>query len=458
MRPGWMTVTAIGDAGQKGEPASTGITVAVPEPPASIDVTPGYFQVTLVPHQAIYDATLRYEFWYSATRLADAQQAESQAQYLGEGRCWIKDGLMPGNVHHFYIRSVNALGKSAFTEQSASPSDKADDYLAFYKGKISDTHLDQSLLKTMTQLSEGAASIGKIEKSWKDTEGRLNSQWSVRLEQMKNGQYCMTGFGMGIEEKPEGMQSQILMAADRVAFVNPANGNTVPALVIEQDELFFREALIKHLRAVSLVSSGSPPSFSLMPDGKLTAKQADISGTLRATAGELEHVTIKDSCTIQGILDARQITGDIYNVQSGGVVLPDDVFSWSDKKGEHVIFRIAGESFGRILDTNLTLTAQARKKRQEFRLIIRHHYNSVVHKDITLDYADTGNKGKSPGMHYRLNGICLPAIGRTMFHELIMIVNNSGRSGRVCCCAPLGELPKFTAYRAGRQFVTGAER
>lgn len=453
-----LTVTAIGDAGQKGEPASTGITVAVPEPPVSIDVTQGYFQVSLVPHQAIYDGTLRYEFWYSATRLADAQLAESQAQYLGEGRCWIKDGLMPGNVHHFYIRSVNALGKSAFTEQSASPSDKADDYLAFYKGKISDTHLDQSLLKTMTQLSEGAASIGKIEKSWKDTEGRLNSQWSVRLEQMKNGQYCMAGFGMGIEEKPEGMQSQILMAADRVAFVNPANGNAVPALVIEQDELFFREALIKHLRAVSLVSSGSPPSFSLMPDGKLTAKQADISGILQATAGELEHVTIKDSCTIEGVLDAKQITGDIYNVQSGGVTLPKGVFSWSDKAGEHVLFKIAGETFDRILESNLTLTAECIKNRQEFKLIVRHHTKPAFYEDHVLAYADTGNKGKSPGMSYKLNGIRLPAIGRSRVHEIIMVIGNSGRRGGVVCKAPPGEVPRFTAYRAGRQFVTGAER
>ncbi|OQP32393.1 phage tail protein [Pantoea latae] len=453
-----LSVSSVNEAGQKSEPASAGITVAAPEAPVSIDVTPGYFQVTLVPHQAVYDATVRYEFWYAGTRLADAQQAESQAQYLGEGRCWIKDGLMPGNVHYFYIRSVNALGKSAFTEQAARPSDKAEDYLAFYKGKISDTHLGQSLLTKMEQLSEGATKIGKIEKSWKDTEGRLNSQWSVRLEQMKNGQYCMAGFGMGIEEKPEGMQSQILMAADRVAFVNTENGNTVPALVIEHNDIYFREALIKHLRAVSLISSGSPPSFSLTPDGRLSAKKADISGTLRATSGELENVTIKDSCTIEGVLDAKQITGDIYNVQSGGVRLPEGAFSWSDKEGEHVLFRIAGESFDRILDTNLTLMAQCRRKRQQFKLIIRHHhYQNEIYKDVQLAYADTGNKGHAPGMSYKINGINLPAIGRSHVHELIVYVGNSKRFGRVWCYLPPGEAPKFTAYRAGRSFVTSGE-
>lgn len=453
-----LSVCSVNEAGQKSEPVSTGITVAAPEPPVSIDVTPGYFQVTLVPHQAVYDATVRYEFWYAGTRLADPQQAESQAQYLGEGRCWIKDGLMPGNVHYFYIRSVNALGKSAFTEQAARPSDKAEDYLAFYKGKISDTHLGQSLLTKMEQLSEGTAKIGKIEKSWKDTEGRLNSQWSVKLQQLKNGQYCMAGFGMGIEEKPEGMQSQILMAADRVAFVNPENGNSVPALVIEHDQIYFREALIRYLRAVSITSSGNPPAFELTPDGKLTARDADISGTLRAISGELENVTIKDSCTIEGILDAKQITGDIYNVQSGGVRLPEGAFSWSDKEGEHVLFRIAGESFDRILDTNLTLVARSQHKRQQFKLIIRHHhYQNEIYKDVQLDYADTGNKGHAPGMSYKIKGISLPAIGRSHVHELIVFVGNSKRSGRVYCYIPPGEAPKFTAYRAGRSFVTSVE-
>ncbi|MGJ0190735.1 TipJ family phage tail tip protein [Pantoea sp. RRHST58] len=452
-----LSVCSVSEAGLRSEPACAGITVAAPESPVSVDVTPGYFQVTLVPHQAVYDATVRYEFWYSSSRLADAQQAESQAQYLGEGSCWIKDGLMPGNVHYFYIRSVNALGKSVFTEQAASASEKAEDYLAFYKGKISDTHLGQSLLTKMKQLSEGAAKIGKIEKSWKDTEGRLNSQWSVRLEQMKNGQYCMAGFGMGIEEKPEGMQSQILMAADRVAFVNPENGNTVPALVIEHDQIYFREALIRYLRAVSITSNGNPPVFELTPDGKLTARNADISGKLRATSGELENVTIKDNCTIRGVLDAKQITGDIYNVQSDGVTLPGGAFSWSDKKGEHVLFRIAGESFARIFDTNLTLLAECHKKRQQFTLLIRHAYKTGIHQDCMLSYADTGNEGKSPGMNFKIKGIPLPAIGRSQVHELIVLVGNNGRSGRVWCYVPPDEVLKFTAYRAGRSFVTSGE-
>lgn len=453
-----VTVCSVNAVGQRSDPTSVLVGVKAPDSPVQVDVTPGYFQVTLVPHQRIYEAAIRFEFWFSTVRLKDPQQADSEAQYLGEGTSWIKDGLKPGTESWFYIRSVNAIGKSPFIEKSARPSDKAEDYLNFYKGKITQSHLGDDLLKHMSELEEGAAKIDEIQKSWKDTEGNLNTQWSVKLQQMKNWQYCMAGFGMGIEEKPEGMQSQILIAADRVAFVNPANGNSVPALVIEHDEIYFRDALIKHLRAVSIISSGIPPTFHLTPEGNLTARNADISGNLCATSGELEHVRIKDSCVIDGVLDAKQITGDIYNVQSGGVTLPKGVFSWSDKAGEHVVFRIDGESFDRILEPNLTLTAECFKNRQQFKLIIRHHLGVAIHVDRLLAHADTGNKGKSPGMNYRLNGISLPAIGRSHVHEFIMVINNSGRNGGVVCKAPPGEMPKFTAYRAGRTFVTDGER
>jgi len=448
-----VTVCSLNEAGQKSEPVGEDISVASPEAPVSVDVTPGYFQVTLVPHLAICDPTVRYEFWYASGLLTDPQRAESQAQYLGEGTCWIKDGLKPGNTHYFYIRSVNTLGKSAFTEKQASPSEKAEDYLDFYKEKITDTHLGNALRERIKTLGEGAAKIEEISKSWTDTQGQLNAMWSVRMQMMKNGQYCMAGFGVGIEEKPDGMHSQILMAADRVAFVNPANGNSVPALVIENDQIFFRDALINKLHAVSITSSEKPPAFELTPEGRLTAKNADISGTLYAMKGEMDNVIINDTCTINGALDAKHITGDIYNAQSGGIELPSGAFSWSDSYGWHVIFYIEGESFERILDTNLTVIAECRKERQQFRLQLKSGECFT-----TLCRADTGNKGRGLGMKFRLQGIRLPAIGRDKQHALIMYIESTGRHSSVWCRPPQGEVPLFSVYRAGKAFITSGSQ
>ncbi|SNY70859.1 phage tail tip protein J-related protein [Pantoea sp. GL120224-02] len=444
-----VSVWSLNEAGQKSEPVMTGITVAAPEPPVSVDVTPGYFQVTLVPHQAVYDATVRYEFYFATHKITNSADVETQAQYLGEGTSWIKDGLKHDRNYYFYVRSVNPLGKSDYLEKIARASEDADGYLEFFKHKITDTHLGKDLLQKMTVLGKGASKIEEISKSWTDTQGHLNSLWSVKMQQLRDGKYCLAGFGMGIEEKPDGMQSQILMAADRVAFVNPRNGNHSPALVIEDDRIFFDEALIKKLQAVSITGSGTPPAFELTPEGKLTAKKADISGTIRALKGELDNVLIKDTCTIDGTLDAKHITGDIYNAQSGGIDLPSGKFSWSDTGGWHVIFHIAGENFDRILDTNLTVTAECRSQRQQFHLLL-----SSEGEEKHLCKADTGNKGRLPGMNFRLQGIRLPAIGRGKQHALMMKIGDSYRSSSVYCKPPAGEVPRFAVYRAGNAFIT----
>lgn len=399
--------------------------------------------------------TLKTEIQYGSSKTEDAMLLLADVPYPQSN--YTQMGLRAGQEFYYRARLADRSGnESPWTEWvRGQTSADADGYLDIFRGKITETYLGQDLLKKMEQLGEGAARIEEIKKSWQDTEGRLNSQWSVRLEQMKNGQYCMAGFGVGLEEKPEGMQSQILMAADRVAFVNPADGNTVPALVIEHDQIYFRDALIRTLHAVSVTSSGNPPAFALTPEGELTARRADISGTIRAVSGELENVRIKDSCTIEGVLDAKQITGDIYNVQSGGVTLPKGAFSWSDKAGEHVLFRITGESFERVLDSNLTLTADGGRQRQRFTLSIRHYITSSVYQETVLASADTGNKGKGKGIHMKLSGIMLPAAGRAHFHALVVTVGNSKRGGFVICTAPPGEVPRFTVYRAGKVFVTG---
>ncbi|ELC61479.1 hypothetical protein WGI_01855, partial [Escherichia coli KTE44] len=51
------------------------------------------------------------------------------------------------------------------------------------------------------------------------------------------------------------------------------------------------DVFLKRLFAVSITSSGNPPTFSLTPDGRLTARNADISGAITANTGTLNNVT-----------------------------------------------------------------------------------------------------------------------------------------------------------------------
>ena len=349
-----LTVRAINSYGQQGEPATTTFRINAPAAPAGVELTPGYFQITAVPKLTIYDPTVQFEFWFSEAKIADAAQVETSARYLGTGSQWSVSGphIKPGKDFWFYVRSVNLVGKSAFVEASGRASNDAAGYLELFREKIGKTHLaealwaeiDNSQLKdemaemqtTITEtrneitqtvsktLEDQNATIQQIQRVQTDTNNDLNSMWAVKLQQMQDGRRYIAGIGAGIENTPDGMQSQILLAADRVAFINPENGDTTPALVTQGGQTFINEALIKVLTAPTITSGGNPPAFSLTPDGRLTARNADISGTITASAGVLNNVTIAEDCTINGTMSADRIIGDIvkgYTVDMGQGVM-----------------------------------------------------------------------------------------------------------------------------------------
>ncbi|EEV2530857.1 host specificity protein J [Escherichia coli] len=347
-----LTVRAVNAWGQQGDPASVSFRIAAPAAPSQIELTPGYFQITAVPRLAVYDPTVQFEFWFSETRITDIRQVETTARYLGTGLYWIAASIniKPGHDYYFYIRSVNTVGKSAFVEAVGQPSDDASGYLDFFKGEIGKTHLAQELwtqidngqlapdlaeIRTsitdvsneITQtvnkkLEDQSAAIQQIQKVQVDTNNNLNSMWAVKLQQMKDGRLYIAGIGAGIENTPAGMQSQVLLAADRIAMINPANGNTKPMFVGQGDQIFMNDVFLKRLTAPTITSGGNPPAFSLTPDGKLTAKNADISGSVNANAGTLNNVTINENCQIKGKMPANQIEGDI--VKTVGKAFPRD--------------------------------------------------------------------------------------------------------------------------------------
>ena len=353
-----LTVRAINSYGQQGEPATTTFRIAAPAAPSRIELTPGYFQITATPHLAVYDPTVQFEFWFSEKRIADIRQVETTARYLGTALYWIAASIniKPGHDYYFYVRSVNTVGKSAFVEAVGRASDDAEGYLDFFKGEIGKTHLAQEL---WTQIDNGqlapdlaeirtsitnvsneitqtvnkklenqSAAIQQIQKVQVDTNNNLNSMWAVKLQQMQDGRLYIAGIGAGIENTPAGMQSQVLLAADRIAMINPANGNTKPMFVGQGDQIFMNDVFLKRLTAPTITSGGNPPAFSLTPDGKLTAKNADISGSVNANAGTLNNVTVNENCTIKGMLEATQVRGDFVKAVSKS--FPKQAGTWGN--------------------------------------------------------------------------------------------------------------------------------
>ena len=353
-----LTVRAVNAWWQQGDPASVSFRIAAPAAPSRIELTPGYFQITATPHLAVYDPTVQFEFWFSEKRITDIRQVETTARYLGAGLYWIAASIniKPGHDYYFYIRSVNTVGKSAFVEAVGRASDDAEGYLDFFKGEIGKTHLAQELwtqidngqlapdlaeIRTsitdvsneITQtvnkkLEDQSAAIQQIQKVQVDTNNNLNSMWAVKLQQMQDVRLFIAGSGAGIENTPDGMQSQVLLAADRIAMINPANGNTKPMFVGQGDQIFMNDVFLKRLTAPTITSGGNPPAFSLTPDGKLTAKNADISGSVNANAGTLNNVTVNENCTIKGMLEATQVRGDFVKAVSKS--FPKQAGTWGN--------------------------------------------------------------------------------------------------------------------------------
>ncbi|EME2572065.1 TPA: phage attachment tail tip protein J [Escherichia coli] len=353
-----LTVRAVNAWGQQGVPASVSFRIAAPAAPSRIELTPGYFQITATPHLAVYDPTVQFEFWFSEKRITDIRQVETTARYLGTALYWIAASIniKPGHDYYFYVRSVNTVGKSAFVEAVGRASDDAEGYLDFFKGEIGKTHLAQELwtqidngqlapdlaeIRTsitdvsneITQtvnkkLEDQSAAIQQIQKVQVDTNNNLNSMWAVKLQQMQDGRLYIAGIGAGIENTPDGMQSQVLLAADRIAMINPANGNTKPMFVGQGDQIFMNEVFLKYLTAPTITSGGNPPAFSLTPDGKLTAKNADISGSVNANSGTLNNVTVNENCTIKGMLEATQVRGDFVKAVSKS--FPKQAGTWGN--------------------------------------------------------------------------------------------------------------------------------
>ncbi|EIA7496328.1 DUF1983 domain-containing protein, partial [Escherichia coli] len=420
-----LTVRAINSYGQQGEPATTTFRINAPAAPASIELTPGYFQITVVPHPAVYDPTVQYEFWFSEKRITDTAQVETSARYLGTGSQWSVSGphIKPGKDFWFYVRSVNLVGKSAFVEASGQASNDGEGYLEIFRGLIDEALLGQALkeridasaLRTeVTQLEEDirqrletdvaevtrkigeaensltqlvakknedqtlaiaqvsqqvdrvsseitqtvsqsteenarqiaqvrqyvddkgseitsttdkkledqSATIQQIQQVQSDTNDELAALYMLKVQKTKNGIPYVAGIGAGIEDADGQTLSNILLQADRIAMINPENGNTTPLFVAQGNQLFMNDVFLKRLFAVSITSSGNPPTFSLTPEGRLTARNADISGHISANSGTLNNVVIAENCTINGTLKAENIIGDL--VKCAGVAFPVD--------------------------------------------------------------------------------------------------------------------------------------
>ncbi|WP_052469427.1 TipJ family phage tail tip protein [Pseudomonas massiliensis] len=103
----------------------------------------------------------------------------------------------------------------------------------------------QQISQLQTSIGSNSAAIQTVSQAQANTDGKLSTMWSVKMQLNANGQYVAAGIGLGIENTAAGLQSQFLVSADRFAVVGTtAGGTTFTPFVVQNGQVYISQAFI----------------------------------------------------------------------------------------------------------------------------------------------------------------------------------------------------------------------
>lgn len=182
-------------------------------------------------------------------------------------------------------------------------------------------------------------SLSEIMELALDTDDAFTAQWGIKAT-INDLQY---GVGLAYFTDDAGDERIAFhVAAHTFAVYNPANGDEVfPLIVNEDNEVLINTAIIdvatittviaetiitENLFATKTINSpvisggrffGGELNINdvaiIDHEGTLTAVNAYIKGKVEATSGYMENLTVRDSCTVLGTVYAHKLEGDVLD-------------------------------------------------------------------------------------------------------------------------------------------------
>lgn len=143
--------------------------------------------------------------------------------------------------------------------------------------------------------------------------GDLSALYSIKVGLASNGQYYAAGMGIGVENTPSGMQSQVVFLADRFAVTTAVGGVTTLPFVIQNGQTFindayFRDASIQFGKITDSLQSSNYVAGSAGwrwgKDGTMQNYGSDSSGAMKQTN---VTISIKDATRLR--VQIGKITG-----------------------------------------------------------------------------------------------------------------------------------------------------
>ncbi|KFK98138.1 phage tail protein [Serratia sp. Ag1] len=257
--------------------------------------------------------TQRTEIWYSTQ--PDGAGAMHLGDYAYPQRSHTMTGLNAGVRFWFQARLVDRLGNTgpwtAWTEGTSSS--EADVVLGYLKDQITKTQLAQELQKPIEDAS------------------KLQDMWSVKVAKTIDGKQYLAGIGVGVENTPDGMQSQVLINANRFAVLNSVDGTAAGVSIpfaIDKNQVFMNAAFIKDgsitnakigesITSYDWVWNADPAKtigWAIDKRGAAWFNNVYIRGTIHADSGYFKGAIYADSGYFKGDITGSNGTfkGTVY--------------------------------------------------------------------------------------------------------------------------------------------------
>lgn len=136
------------------------------------------------------------------------------------------------------------------------------------------------------------AAINQTAQAVADVNGNLSAMYNIKVALDANGRQYAAGMGIGVENTPSGMQSQVLFLADRFAVMAQAGGTVTLPFVIQNgqtfiNDAFFRDASIQFAKITDSLQSSNYVAGSAGwrwgKDGTMQNYGSDSSGGMKQT-------------------------------------------------------------------------------------------------------------------------------------------------------------------------------
>ncbi|MDH1482940.1 phage tail protein, partial [Enterobacter cloacae] len=143
-----------------------------------------------------------------------------------------------------------------------------------------------------------------------DINNNLSAMYNIKVAVDANGRQYAAGMGIGVENTPAGMQSQVLFLADRFAVMTQAGGNVTLPFVIQNGQTIIRDTVIgdgtignlkigSYIQSTTWDGTGNV-GWHINKSGYATFNNVTVRGALYASSGNFAFTGNGNGVTIDG--------------------------------------------------------------------------------------------------------------------------------------------------------------